>query len=174
MFAICLPSMAAIFYEKILFFEIKKLSHLERVSLPLFYFRLYFRLHFRLQFSLSRNQENPNPRSPDQHAEWKEVLINIHCHWGSRRWLLRGLFCYSDWLVFGLSLLSLGLISFTPPCLRTLLTSRDTHRVLHFLWSFSLGPFSLGPFSGFLSFLRFLSFRYFLGLHFYLWHFYFC
>ena len=130
-------------------------------------------LHFRLHFSLSRNQENPDPRSPDQHAEWKEVLINIHCHWESRRWLLRGLFCYSDW--FGLSL-----IPFTPPGFRTLLTSRDTHRVLHFLLSFSFGPFSLGPFSGFLSFLRFLSFlmflsfRYFLGLHFYLWHFYFC
>ena len=172
--------MAASFYEKILFFEIKKLSHLERISRPLFYFRLYFRLHFRLHFSLSRNQENPNLHSPDQHAEWKEVLINIHCHWGSRRWLLRGPFCYSDWLVFGLSLLSLGLIPFTPPGFRTLLTSRDTHRVLHFLLSFSLGPFSLEPFSGFLSFLRFLrflrflSFRYFLGLHFYLWHFYFC
>ena len=141
-------------------------------------------MHFRLHFSFSKNQENPNPHSPDQHAEWKEVLIYIHCHWGSRRWLLRGLFCYSDWLVFRLSLL--GLISFTPPGFRTLLTSRDTHRVFHFLWSFSLGPFSLEPFSGFLSFLRFLnflrflrflrflSFRYFLGLHFYLWHFYFC
>ena len=150
MFAICLPSMAAIFYEKILFLKLK-LSHLKRVSRPLFYFLLYFRLHFRLHFSLSTNQENPNPYSPDQHAEWKEVLFNIHCHWGSRRWLLRGLFCYSDWLVFGLSLLSLGLFSFTPPGFRTFLTSRDTHRVLHFLWPFSLGPFSGFPGSPFLS-----------------------
>ena len=122
----------------------------------------------------------PIPAAPISTQSGKKVLINIHCHWGSRRWLLRGLFCYSDWLVFGLSLLSLGLISITPPGFRTLLTSRDTHQVLHFLWSFSLGPFSLGPFSGFLSFLRFLrflrflSFRDFLGLHFYLWHFYFC
>ena len=138
-------------------------------------FPVVFQAAFWLHFSLSTNQENPNPHSPDQHAEWKEVLINIHCHWGLRRWLLRGLFCYSNWLVFGLSLLSLGLFSFTPPGFRTLLTSRDTHRVLHFLWSFSLGPFSgFLSFLRFLRFLRFLSFRYFLGLHLYLWHFYFC